>query len=122
MSLRRPLFLACGLACLALAIVGLFLPLLPTTPFLLLAAACFSRSSRRLHDWLLRQPTFGPILRDWEQHRAIRLRVKWTATVLLLLLIAYPLLVLDLPPAPKVLAGACAAGVLWFLWSRPSLR
>src|SRR5512134_2189700 len=79
---HRPLLLLAGLACVALAAVGLFLPLLPTTPFLLLAGACFARSSRRLHGWLLAHGVFGPILADWEAHGAIRLRVKVAATVL----------------------------------------
>jgi len=62
--------------CLGAALVGVFLPLWPTTPFVLLAAACFARSSERWHRWLLENPTFGPMIREWEQKRCIRCRVK----------------------------------------------
>ena len=60
--LKRSVLLACGLACVVAAGVGVFVPLLPTTPVLLLAAACFARSSRRLHGWLLSHRVFGPVL------------------------------------------------------------
>ena len=56
--------------------LGVILPLLPTTPFLLLAAACFARSSERWHQWLLNSGTFGPIIRNWEEHRCIPRRAK----------------------------------------------
>ncbi len=59
-----------------LAVIGIVVPGLPTTPFVLLAAACFVRASPRTHGWLLRNPTFGPMLQMWEQHRSIPRRVK----------------------------------------------
>jgi len=117
---HRTLLLTAGLAALVLAVAGMVLPLLPTTPFLLLAAACFARSSQRMHRWLLGSPAFGPILRDWEERGAVRLRVKIVATVLLVGLIAYPLAVMDFAPWLKMLAATSAAGVLLFLWTRPS--
>lgn len=72
----RYLYLAAGLACVALGFVGAFLPVLPTTPFLILAAACFARSSRRLERWLLDHPRFGPLLRDWRERGAIPRKAK----------------------------------------------
>lgn len=72
---RHTLF-AIGLVSVALGIVGAFLPLLPTTPFMLLAAWCFLRSSEKMHAWLYRQPGIGPALTNWEQRRAIALRAK----------------------------------------------
>lgn len=70
------LWLVLGYMFLAIGAIGVVLPLLPTTPFVLLAAGCFSRSSPRLHSWLMNSDTFGPILRDWEQRRCICLKVK----------------------------------------------
>lgn len=83
----RILWLAAGLACTALGIIGAILPLMPTTVFLLAAAACFARSSPRLHGWLLDHPTFGPPIRNWQEHGAIsrgakRLAVGTMAVVL----------------------------------------
>lgn len=73
------LWLVLGCLAVALGLLGVFLPLLPTTPFMILAAACFARSSDRLHDWLLRHPLFGPMIRDWRAHRAIPRRAKIAA-------------------------------------------
>jgi len=118
--MRRILFLVGGYLSLALGAVGLFLPLVPTTPFLLLAAACFARSSAKLHGWLYGNRLFGPILEDWERHGAIRLRVKVLASLMMVGLIAYPVFFRDLPLLLELLALATVAGVLAFLWSRPS--
>ena len=75
-SVRRFLFAGLGLLFVGIAILGAILPVLPTTPWVLLAGACFARSSPRLHRWLRGTPYFGHILRDWETHRGIRWRVK----------------------------------------------
>lgn len=72
-----------------LAIVGMFLPLLPTTPFLLLASACFARGSSRLHNWLLSNRLFGEYIRNYEQGRGIPLRGKVVALVMLWASIGY---------------------------------
>lgn len=65
-----------GFVFLALAVVGVFLPLLPTTPFVLLAAGCFAQSSERMHRWILRNPTFGPMITDWDEKRCVSCRIK----------------------------------------------
>jgi len=59
--------------------IGVVLPLLPTTPFVLLAAACFAKSSPRMHGWLLHSELFGPLLLDWERNRCVSRKVKWLA-------------------------------------------
>jgi len=75
-SLRRKLWIALGLVFTGLAILGVALPILPTTPFLLLASWCFARSSPRLQAWLRRSRMFGPLLADWERERGVSLSVK----------------------------------------------
>ena len=80
---RRVVYVSLGLFFVALGVVGVVLPLLPTTPFLLLASYFFVRSSRRLNDWLLRTRVFGPMIRDWQKHRGVRLKVKVVALTML---------------------------------------
>lgn len=80
---RRLIYLVLGCAFLVLGGLGAFLPVLPTTPFVLVASACFVRSSPRLHRWLLSSRLFGPFLRDWQRYHGVRLHVKITAIVVL---------------------------------------
>lgn len=72
----RPLWWLAGSVALLLGLIGIVLPGLPTTPFVLLAGACYLRASPRAHAWLLRNPTFGPLLRDWEENHSVSRRVK----------------------------------------------
>ena len=72
----RHIWTILGLVALGLGLAGVVLPLLPTTPFMLLAAACFAKSSPRLHDWLIGHRVFGPAIRDWRDYRAISARAK----------------------------------------------
>lgn len=118
----RPLYLAAGWLCLGLGFLGIFLPLLPTTPFALLAAFCFSRSSTRLYHWLLDQKTFGPIIRDWHQHGVIQPHIKWVSIAMILLMIGYPVIFGPLALGIKWALIVIAGGVIGFIWSRPSQR
>lgn len=74
--MMRSVWVGLGFLAMGLGIVGLVLPLLPTTPFMLLAAAAFAKSSPRLHDWLVSHRIFGPAIRDWRDHRAISPKAK----------------------------------------------
>lgn len=114
----RPVWAAAGMLALGLGAVGIFLPFLPTVPFLLLAAFCFGQSSRRLHRWLLSHPTFGPPIRDWNARGAIGRPAKYLATASIL---AAPVLTLVLGFGPAVLAAqlVALAGVTIFIWTRP---
>ncbi len=78
------MYKAIGFLFVGLATLGVFLPILPTTPFLLLAAGCFARSSEKWHRWLLSNPTFGPLIRNWQEHRCISRASKMTAIILIL--------------------------------------
>lgn len=75
-SPKRLFWLCLGCICVALGTLGVFLPLLPTTSFMLVAAYSFARSSKRLHHWLLTHKVFGPLINDWQTHRAISTRAK----------------------------------------------
>jgi hypothetical protein len=83
LTVKRALFAVVGIVSLGIGLFGVFVPLLPTTPFLLLAAACFLRSSTRLHRWLITHRWFGPYIRNYQEHRAITTPAR--AIVLLLL-------------------------------------
>ena len=85
--IARVAYVAAGALCVALGALGAFLPGLPTTPFLLLAAACFAKGSKRAHAWLLRNRLLGPIIRTWENERAVTLRTKITSSALVVVAI-----------------------------------
>lgn len=70
--MKKVLFMAAGCLALGLGILGIFLPLLPTTPFVLLSAGCFARSSERLHNWLINHPKFGQVILNWQTHRGMQ--------------------------------------------------
>jgi uncharacterized membrane protein YbaN (DUF454 family) len=110
----RGLFLACGFVAVALGVIGVFLPVLPTTPFLLIAAACFARASPRLYRWLARSRTFGPYLREWRQHRSVPWRAKVFALALMSLSIAVSAIFFVRPVWGKVLL--VALGVVTGIW------
>lgn len=80
----RYIWLACGWIAFILGVIGAMLPLLPTVPFLLLAAFCFSKGSERWHDWLLNHEKFGPPIEQWRKHGAISTRVKCMAMAFIL--------------------------------------
>ena len=105
--MSKILYNVAGCICVGLGFLGLFLPLLPTTPFLLLAAFCFSKGSKRLHSWLVEHPRMGPIISDWNARRVIRPRVKAAATITLVLIMVPGIAFGTFHPALK----ATSAGV-----------
>ena len=93
---KKAVLVAAGSVCLALAVLGVFLPLLPTTPFLLLASACYVRSSERLHGWLLGNRVLGPYIKNFRERRGMPLRAKVTTVALLWLPLLYSVYRLEL--------------------------
>jgi uncharacterized membrane protein YbaN (DUF454 family) len=112
--LKRPAYFLAGWLCLGLGLAGVVLPILPSTPFVLLAAACFARSSERFHRWLLEHRSFGPLVREWEQHRSIPYRTKLYAIALMSVTLAVSI-VLFVRPAWLQVALA-AFGLLLAAW------
>jgi uncharacterized protein len=114
----RYLYLAAGFAALILAVAGVVLPILPTTPFVLLAAACFARSSKHFHDRLLANRVAGPIIREWVEHRSIPRRVKrW---VYFLLAISFGSSILMMPSVwHQVMLAMLGIILVAFIWRIP---
>ncbi|MHC5225989.1 YbaN family protein [Ignatzschineria sp. LJL83] len=78
-SFQKILLMIFGGIFLMIGIIGIFLPLLPTTPFIILTALCWAKSSNRFHTWLLENRYFGSMIQNWEQNRIIPLKIKWLA-------------------------------------------
>ena len=117
----KPLFAAAGALAVALGVLGIFLPLLPTTPFLLIASWCFVRGSPSAHRWLHSRPRLGPCLAAYEEGRGIPLRAKAIALCLMWLSIGSAILYVDIPWAQLAMAGV-ATGVTIYLARLPTLR
>lgn len=121
--MTRLLWWLLAYASLGIGIVGIFVPGLPTTVFVLLSAYAAARGSERLHHWLLAHPRFGPAIRDWQAHGAVSRRAKWSATWAMLLCAAVLLAVMAWFPAHRwwmtALPIACMAVVAAWLWRRP---
>ncbi len=116
----RAALVAAGLLCVGLGVLGAFLPVLPTTPFLLLAAACFARSSEALHRWLLGRPRLGAFIRDWEAHGVISRPAKLRSSLLITLTVGLTLLSPRTPWWAKTTVVVLVAGAQAFIWTRPS--
>lgn len=113
--MKRAFFVSAGTAALALGIAGIFVPLLPTTPFLLLASACYLRGSGRMHRWLLSHGRLGGYIRDFEAGRGVPRRAKIVAIGALWISIAHAGVVLGDPYAALALAALAAAVTAYLL-------
>ncbi|WP_339689018.1 YbaN family protein [uncultured Parasphingorhabdus sp.] len=114
--MKRQLYLLAGLASLALGSIGILLPLLPTVPFMILAAFCFANSSPRLEAWLVEHRIFGPHIKNWRDRRAITRRGKWSATVAFAVSCVIALLFVKLPWNLIPIAAALISGS--WIWTR----
>jgi len=116
----RGLLMACGVLALAVGVIGIFLPVLPTTPFLIVAAACFARASPRLYRRLADSKTFGPGIREWRRHRSIPWRAKLLAILLMSVSIATTATLFVRPWWGKAALVAVGLAVAIWLYRIPS--
>ncbi|HYN47869.1 MAG TPA: YbaN family protein [Candidatus Nanopelagicales bacterium] len=116
----RAFFVVLGTVFLGLGALGLVLPVLPTTPFVLLAAACYLRASTRLHQWLVHSRTFGPTIVAWQEHGAIPPRAKAIAIAMVILTFGFSIVFAVEPPLMR--AGLAGLGIVLVVWlaHRPS--
>ncbi len=116
--MSRLFYLGAGYTSLALAIAGVPLPILPSTPFALLACFFFARSSPELRDRLENSKMFGKAIRNWHENRSISLKGRVMASIIMLISIAW-LLFGDVYPPGKWISLTCIAGASLFIWTRP---
>ena len=117
---QRYVLLAIGWFFVGLGAIGVFLPVLPTTPFLIVALWAFSRSSRRFHHWLYTHKWYGPYLVAWDQHRVIPLQAKITAVVFMA--IGWGVFTIYIASGwmwPAIIGG-CELMVIAYITSKPS--
>ena len=119
MTVRRAAWFALGILSLGLGALGVVLPLLPTTPFVLLAAYAFARSSKRWHDWLMKHRLFGPLIRNWQAYGAIGRRAKISAMAALAVVVVISV-ALRVPLPWLAVQLVALAAVAAFILSRPS--
>lgn len=115
----RPLWAIAGLISLGLGILGVALPVLPTTPFVLLAAFCFGKGAPRLRAWLDGTATFGPAIADWEMRGAIPTKAKVLACSLMAVTFGGSLWA-GLPMGLLLIQAICMGGAALYVLSRPS--
>lgn len=114
----RHLYIAGGFCALLLGALGVFLPILPTTPFVLLAAACFARGSENFHRWLMEHHLTGPMIRAWYEHRSMPAGVKGWAYLLTVLSFGSSIFVVE-PLWLKIVLGLLALVLIIVLWRIP---
>ena len=120
--LKKGLFVAAGTASLALGCVGIILPILPTTPFLLLSAACYYKGSERMHRWLLNNRLFGSYIRNYKEGRGLPLKTKVFTLALLWGVISYSALVIVNMLIVQVILFVIAVGVSFHIITLPTFR
>jgi hypothetical protein len=116
----RWVLLGAGWLFVVLGVLGAVLPVLPTTPFILLAAACFARSSQRFYDWLLANRVFGPLIRDWRAHRTIPNRARWTGIAMIVVFLGSSVVFFVEHPAVRAVLVAIGIGLVVFLYRLPT--
>jgi len=124
-SLQRPalarwLWASAGVVALGLGLLGAFLPVLPTTPFMIVAAWCFAKSSRRLYNYILSNGVFGPLVYRWQTSGSIPVKAKIAAVGLIIVTFTLTLVFAVTAPIPRVILVVIGVSVSAWLITRPS--
>lgn len=122
LTVRQHVLRGLGVVFVGLGFIGAFLPLLPTTPFLLLALACFARSSPAIHGWLLNHRILGPYIIDWERDHSIPMAAKITSIVMMSASFAWLVLGTSAPAIALWMTGAILICVAAYIVTRPTSR
>lgn len=117
---KKLIFLILGHFFVILGFIGLFLPILPTTPFLLLSTYFYSRSSKKFHNWLITHPIFGDLISDWEKYGVISKKSKLISSIFITLFFSYTLIFVDVNIYIKVTVALTGIAVMTFILTRPS--
>lgn len=120
-QLAKTLYLVAGMACVGLGVLGILLPVVPTTPFLLLAAACYARSSERFYVWLLTNRIFGSYIRDWRDNRGLSVPVKLWVIAVLATTMGLSIYFVPLVPV-RILLALTGLGVSVYILRLPTKR
>lgn len=121
-TLRKPLLLGTGWACVGLGAVGIVMPIFPTTPFLLVAVWAFSKSSPEMADRIRNHPVAGRFVRDWQDEGVIPVPAKLIALTMMSVMLAYLQFWSDTPGWAVITAAAVMAGAAGYILTRPSRR
>ncbi len=121
-KITKSLLIAAGTICLALGAIGIVLPVLPTTPFLLLAAACYCRSSERLYRWLMNNKWFGVYIKNYREGKGLPLKTKVVAVTVLWITIIYSALFLVPILAVQIVLLAVAIAVSTHIIRLPTFK
>ena len=116
----RPVYFTLGWTFFGIGFAGAFLPVLPTTPFMLVSLWCFSRSSPRFHNWLYNHRFFGPPLQQWDKYRVIHLAAKVVAVFFMTVALVYLYAYSEISLSIKLVAIAIIAYGCWFILTKPS--
>ncbi|GEN88949.1 YbaN family protein [Oceanobacillus sp. FSL W8-0428] len=120
--MKKAILVSCGSLSLGLGIIGIILPLLPTTPFLLLSAACYAKSSERLYNWLLENKYFGSYIKNYRAGKGIPLKVKITAVSVLWLSLSFTIFFVIPLVAVKLLLAVIGSYFTWFILKQKTLK
>lgn len=119
-KIRNFLFITLGSVFLLIGILGIFLPLLPTTPFLILTAICYNKGSSKFHSWLIQHRFLGPPILDWQKNRVIQIKYKILATSMMLISCFFIFPKNTIPNTGKIIFAFVLAIVLPIIWTQKS--